>query len=115
MTDAELQIRIRRGESFLVAADGQFLGLLSSNQYCSEGVMNQYGLYGSKYSSTSIFNKYSSYGSEYNQLSPFNPYSQTPPKIFLRGQYVGFLSVNRFLSNRLDPHQLFDFIINKGL
>lgn len=115
MTDAELQLRIRRGESFLVAADGQFLGILSSNKFQSESVMNEYGTYGSKYSSTSIFNKYCNYGSQYSQLSPFNQYTSTPPRIFLRGALVGYLSVNRFVNNRLDAHQLFDYIINNGL
>lgn len=115
MTDSELQLRIRRRESFLVASDGQFLGQLSSNPYLSEGVMNQYGSFGSMYSSTSIFNKYSRYGSELSQLSPFNQYTQHPPRIFLRGELVGYLSVNLFVRNRLDPHSLFDFIANNGL
>lgn len=115
MTDSELQLRIRKGESFLLASDGQFLGRLSSNPYMSEGVMNQYGSYGSKYSSTSIFNNYSRYGSEYSPLSPFNQNAQHPPRIFLRGELVGYLSVNQFVRNRLDPHQLFDFITNNGL
>lgn len=115
MTDAELNIRIRRGESFLVAADGQFLGQLSSNKYQLESVMNEYGSYGSIYSTTSIFNQYSAYGSPFNTLSPFNQYSQTPPKIYLRGVHVGFLSVNQFVTQRLDPHQLFDYIITNGL
>lgn len=115
MTDAELQLRIRRGESFLVAADGQFLGILSSNKFQTESVMNEYGSYGSRYSSTSIFNKYGTYGSEYNTLSPFNRYSKTPPHIYVRGALVGYLSVNQFVNNRLDPHGLFDFIYRNGL
>lgn len=115
MTDAELQLRIRRCESFLVAADGQFLGILSSNKYLTESIMNEYGSYGSKYSSTSIFNQYSRYGNQYDQLSPFNQYSQTPPRIFLRGNIVGYLSANRNLPNYLDPHKIFDFIYNNGL
>ena len=115
MTDSELQLRIRRRESFLIASDGQFLGQLSSNPYLSEGVMNQYGSFGSVYSSTSIFNKFSRYGSEYSHLSPFNQYTQHPPRIFLHGELVGYLSVNQFVSNRLDPHKLFDYIANNGL
>lgn len=115
MTDAEIQLRIRRKESFLVAADGQFLGQLTSNRYMSESVMNEYGSYGSQYSSTSIFNIYGTYGSEYNRLSPFNRYTNTPPSIYLRGVFVGYLTVNQFMNNRLDPHQLFDYIINNGL
>lgn len=115
MTDAELQLRIRRGESFLVAADGQFLGILSSNRFLTESVMNEYGTYGSLYSSTSIFNKYCCYGSEYNPLSPFNRYSNTPPRIFLRGTLVGYLTINQYIGNGLDPHKLFDFIIANRL
>lgn len=115
MTDAELQLRIQRAESFLIAADGQFLGILSSNKFQIDSVMNQYGSYGSRYSSTSIFNQYGDYGSEYNLLSPFNRCSQTPPRIFIRGSLVGYLSVNQFLNNRIDPHKLFDYIYRQGL
>lgn len=81
----------------------------------TDSVMNEYGPYGSKYSSTSIFNQYSRYGSQYNPLSPFNQYTQNPPKIYLRGNLVGYLSVNPYVSNRLDPHKLYDYIINNGL
>ena len=58
MTQGEFEMRVRRQESFLLAQDGQFLGMLSSNKYQSDSVMNEYESYGSKYSSTSIFNQY---------------------------------------------------------
>ena len=58
MTQGEYEMRVRRQESFLLAQDGQFLGMLSSNKYQSDSVMNEYGSYGSKYSLTSIFNQY---------------------------------------------------------
>lgn len=115
MTDGEFEMRIRRQESFLLAQDGQFLGILSSNKYQMDSVMNEYGTYGSKYSSTSIFNQYSQYGSRYGFYSPFNPYTSTPPQIILKGQWVGLLTANTFLQNRLDPHQLFDWIYDNGL
>jgi hypothetical protein len=38
----------------LVAADGQFLGTISSNAFDSDSVCNQFGRYGSQFSSTSI-------------------------------------------------------------
>ena len=91
------------------------LGILSSNKYQTDSVMNEYGTYGSKYSSTSIFNQYSQYGSRYGFYSPFNPYTSTPPQIILKGQWVGLLTANTFLQNRLDPHQLFDWIYDNGL
>lgn len=81
MTQGEFEMRVRRQESFLLAQDGQFLGMLSSNKYQSDSVMNEYGSYGSKYSSTSIFNQYGQYGSRYATYSPFNPYTSTPPQI----------------------------------
>lgn len=115
MTDGEFEMRIRRQESFLLAQDGQFLGILSSNKYQTDSVMNEYGTYGSKYSSTSIFNQYSQYGSRYGFYSPFNPYTSTPPQIILKEQWVGLLTANTFLQNRLDPHQLFDWIYDNGL
>lgn len=115
MTELELHRRMSRKESFLVAADNQFLGVLSSNKYMLESVTNEYGLYGSKYSSISIFNTYSVYGSQYNVLSPFNIYSKTPPRIILRGLLFGYLSVNRLFQNRIDPKELTTFIYNNGL
>lgn len=115
MTDRELEIRIRQQESFLLAQNGQFLGMLSSNKYQSDSVMNIYGMYGSKYSSTSIFNQYGQYGNQYASYSPFNPYTNTPPKIILRGRFVGVLTMNTSMQNRLDPHHLFDWILKNRL
>ena len=108
MTDGEFEMRIRRQESFLLAQDGQFLGILSSNKYQTDSVMNEYGTYGSKYSSTSIFNQYSQYGSRYGFYSPFNPYTSTPPQIILKGLMGRVYSLRiHFLQNRLDPHSVF--------
>ena len=115
MTESELNKRINKGESFLLAADGQYLGRLSSNHYLFDGIMNEYGSYGSKYSSTSIFNNYCRYGSQYSNLSPFNLFTPSPPKIYYKGIFVGYLSINQLVSPRIDPHQIFDYIINNGL
>ena len=115
MTQGEYEMRVRRQESFLLAQDGQFLGILSSNKYQLDSIMNEYGSYGSKYSSTSIFNQYSKYGSSYGFYSPFNPYTSTPPQIILRGIWIGLLTTNTILQNRLDPHQLFDWMSENGL
>ena len=106
MTKIELDNRISRGESFIVANDGQFLGKLCLNVYDPESILNTYGLYGNPYSATSINNKYSLYGSQYSSLSPFNPYSSTPPTIYLRGSKFGFLTVNQFLYISVHPKQI---------
>lgn len=47
MTDLELQDKINRGLSFLLAQDGQYLGKLTLNKFDTESILNQYGLYGS--------------------------------------------------------------------
>lgn len=75
------------GPPAIVARDGQFLGVLSSNRYDSLSVSNPYGQYGSKYSSTSIHNPYSVYGSKYSSLSPNNPYATSPPILVSPGSY----------------------------
>ena len=77
--------------------------------------MNEYGRYGSKFSSTSIFNQYGIYGSQYSMHSPFNQYSTTPPRIFLRGMLVGYLTANKYVQSRVDPHQLYDWMRQNGL
>ena len=42
MTQGEYDMMVRRKESFLLAQDGQFLGMLSSNRFQSDSVMNEY-------------------------------------------------------------------------
>lgn len=113
---SDLDIRIRRGESFIVASDGQFLGKLSLGKFDNESVSNEFGPYGSRYSSTSIFNQYSTYGSQYSALSPFSQYSHTPPKIYLRGSLWGVLTINNMASMRkLNPYELNTWMSQNGL
>lgn len=112
----DIDIRIRRGESFIVANDGQYLGKLCLNRYDSESICNEYGSFGSRYSSTSIFNQYSTYGSVYSALSPFSQYTQTPPKIYLRGVFWGVLTVNSWVYMRkLSPYDLNNWMSDNGL
>jgi hypothetical protein len=47
-----------RGESYIIAQDGQFLGKLTSNKYDSDSLLNEFGSYVSKFSSTSIFSQF---------------------------------------------------------
>ena len=89
--------------SYLIAEDGQILGKLNSNKYDQDSIVNQYGPYGSKYSNTSIFNDYSPYGSRYGALSISNPYCTTPPKLFLGGKFVAYVSANQYLNPRISP------------
>lgn len=103
MTKQELNQKVINGESFLLAADGSYLGRLTLSKYTSDSISNPYGTYGSKYASASIWNQYGTYGSPYSSFSPFNPYTTTPPMVFLRGRRVGVLSKNQFVAGRIDP------------
>jgi hypothetical protein len=67
------------GAPGIYAADGTYLGRLSSNPYDPQSTSNPYGTYGSPYSPTSINNPYSVYGSPYSTMSPNNPYATSPP------------------------------------
>jgi len=102
----ELQSRASLGQSFIIANDGTFLGDIGRNIYAPDSIFNVYGAYGSRYSPNSIYNPYGSYGNIYSVLSPFNSLSSTPPKIYVRGQFRGFLSKNTTIPNRVDPDRL---------
>ena len=88
MNSNEINRRVSRGESFILANDGQFLGKLCLNIYDSESILNNYGVYGSPYSAYSINNRYSMYGSQYSSLSRIK---------------IGFLSVNQYLHGSISP------------
>ena len=107
--ESETHARQLSGESFIEAQDGMFLGKLNPNKFDSDSIFNKFGPYGSKFSQTSIFNKFSDYGSQFSQLSPFNKFSQTPPKLLVKGRFVAFLTVNKYLSPRVDPENLLEW------
>jgi hypothetical protein len=106
---SDIETKQLRGESFIVAGDGTFLGKLNPNVYDNESIFNQYGPYGNRYSQTCIFNPYSPYGGQYSNLSPFNQYANDPPKVFLKGSFFAFLTVNQYKTPRLDPDSILDW------
>lgn len=90
-----------------MAADGTYLGVVSSNQYSSDSVCNQYGSYGSPYATKSVRNQYGSYGSPYATYSAYNEYTARPPAILLGTQIIGYLTKNQYLGGAVDPDLLF--------
>lgn len=92
--------------AFIVAADGHFLGVITTNSYNAKSILNEYGDYGGEYSTDSIFNEYGDYGGEFSEHSPFNEFTSTPPKIYTKDQKWVYLTVNETLSPRIDPHWL---------
>jgi hypothetical protein len=93
-------------ESFIEAQDGTFLGSLNPNTFDSDSIFNQFGIYGSQFSQTSIFNPFSIYGNEFSNLSSHNKFATNPPKIYLRGQFMGYLTKNPNFSNRIEPDKI---------
>jgi len=94
--------------SVIIAEDGTYLGKIT-DKYDSESIFNQYGTYGSKYSQSSIWNQYGTYGGKYSAYSTFNPYTSTPPKIYKNRTYIGYLTVNKYLDNAINPYILLSY------
>lgn len=103
---SEIHAREIQGESFLEAADGTFLGKLNPNQFDQESIFNKFGPYGSQFAETSIFNQFSKYGGQFSALSPYNCFTKTPPKVYLRGKQVGYLTANSLISPRISPDEI---------
>ena len=79
----------------LIAADGQYLGVLTTNTLSTDSIFNTIGTYGSTISSTSIFNTISQYGSSISSMSAFNSIASDPPKIVNdAGNVLGYLTTN---------------------
>jgi hypothetical protein len=108
----ETEARKIAGDSFIVAEDGTFLGSLKPNRYDEDSIFNRYGPYGSRYSATSIFNRYGTYGGRYSALSPFNPYTTTPPKVFRKREFAGYLTTNKSLHPRIEPDLIMDWAVS---
>lgn len=89
----------------IIASDGKYIGEIAS-QYQSDSIFNEYGTYGSQYSSSSIWNQYGTYGSEYSSESPFNPYANSPPEIIKNQTIIGYLTVNSYKQNAINPIKL---------
>jgi hypothetical protein len=100
----------------LYSNDGKvFLGTLSTNQYDSDSIYNQYGDYGSKYSDKSIWNSYGDYGSKYSSKSAFNDFATEPPIIVdENGKIVGYLTTNNAIKGAISPVGLKESLTKLG-
>lgn len=106
ITESASGARQKQGESYIEAGDGTFLGNLDLNQFEQDSIFNQFGTYGNKFSPSSLFNQFSTYGNQFNPLSPFNQYSTNPPKLYVNGQFVAFLTKNPIKKPSVDPDNL---------
>lgn len=92
--------------AIIIAQDGQFLGVISSNSFSSDSIANTFGRYGSSFSSTSIYNEFGTYGSNYSSLSPWNPYASQPPLLVRSGRFLGYLTANLSYVPRISPAEV---------
>lgn len=95
------------GKASLFGQDGQYLGLISTDQSHPDSVCNPNGIHGSIYSPVSVRNRTGSYGSDYHWYSPYNPTTLNPPVIVIDWLGIGLLTKNVALPGALDPDLLF--------
>ena len=100
------ELRRSKGESYIEGGDGTFLGKLNPNRFDPESIFNRFGRYGSKFSPDSIFNRFSTFGNQLNVLSPYSRLSANPPRLYVKGEFVGFLTKNGNKRPRVDPDDL---------
>jgi hypothetical protein len=100
----------------LYSNDGKtYLGKLTTNEYDTDSIYNEYGTYGSKYSTTSIMNDYGTYGSRYSSESAFNDLATDPPIILDKdGKSVGYLTTNTSIKDGISPIGLKQFLADNG-
>ncbi len=95
------------GIAQLWGANGQFLGMLSSNQYDANSISNLHGMYGGQYGLYSISNPHGMYGGQHGLYSPYNSYCLNPPIIFYQGQPMLIVTRNFYLQTNglpiIDP------------
>ena len=99
-------------DSQLRTPSGVFLGNVNRNPFDNDSLSNQYGPFGNRYGPESIFNQYSQYGSPYGSESPYNKFSTTPPIFVKGGESLGYLTVNQYLTPRLDPDEFIRWLGN---
>ncbi len=96
--------------SQLRTPSGIILGSVNRNRFDANSLVNPYGLYGNRFAAESIFNKFSQYGSPYGTESPYNKFSTTPPMFVKDGESLGYLTVNEYLTPRLDPDEFITWL-----
>ena len=97
----------------IIADDGTFLGIITTDNYSSKSILNKYGNYGDIYSDTSIFNDYSKYGGNYSDLSAFNSFASKPPRVYKGKRFMGYLTTNKYNYPYINTHALIGWLKSK--
>jgi hypothetical protein len=93
-----------------------YIGDLNTNQFDTNSVNNQFGIYGSPYGPLSINNKFGRYGNQYSNYSATNPYAMFPPLLYdSNGTYMGKLSANTFDSESVsNPLSIYGIMVKSS-
>lgn len=92
----------------LWAANGQFLGVLSSNQSDPYSISNLHGIYGSYMGKYSMRNSHSLYGSTDGKYSAYNPEGLNPPIVFYQEQPILVVTKNHNIKKYVNGLRLID-------
>lgn len=87
----------------IISDDGKYLGKIGS-PFDPDSILNPFGKYGSQFSSDSINNQFGKYGGKFSLYSPYNPYTQKPPKVYSDKEFIGYLTVNPVIFNKVNPY-----------
>lgn len=100
----------------IVAADGTYLGLATSDQFGADSVCNEFGTYGSKFQTNSIFNEFGTYGSEFQTQSAYSQFTSTPPALVCPGPntIIGYVTKG-LKAPAVDPDNLCATLAANGL
>lgn len=100
------------------SADGQFLGLLSSDRHDTNSISNLHGIYGSLHGTHSIRNPHSLYGGVHGGHSPYNPSCGNPPVVSYQNQIVLVITRNTHIQTNglpiIDPDFLLGVYMQLG-
>lgn len=92
-------------EAIVIADDGTFLGDLSQS-LSRKSIANDIGPHGSNISPKSMFNDIGVYGNSISPRSARCELSQDPPRLFFKGRFVCYVTVNKMKSPRIHPDVL---------
>ena len=92
--------------STIVASDGTFLGVISTDRNDPDSISNPYGRFGSPESPYSIWNAGGRWGADSSFLSPWTSYANEPPAIYVGSSFWGYLTVNDDVYPRVSPSWL---------
>ena len=92
------------------------LGVVSSNAFATNSILNSFGTYGSSFSTSSIFNSFGTYGNSFSSYSVCNTFASgsNVPQIWRNGVLIGYLTKNQYLSGAIDPTVLVAALLKQG-